>query len=764
MCKTWPLTLVGFAGGTAMAYCQLWLLLLLIIVLLLTCAALYPQHRPRTWLVMITIVLGAGYYNWVSPPPPAALPVQAGMELAGTIQDIPYYNGENTSFTLKCEVPAPYREKIRVVCLYQCQYQRGDTIKLEGDLKPPPKPGNPGEFDYSSYLAYQGIYYNLTVKAAGQAGLIKPAAGPIKWIDSFRSRAELLTRESLSQPEAAVLLGMLLGGRAGMEEEQYTDFQKTGIVHLFSVGGLHVGFLLLLTAWLCSLAGFGHRGKFWVGVCFLLVYGTMVAWPPPVIRAVLMGILGLLAYYSGRENSLLNALAISGLVILLINPANLFNLSFQLTLLATWGLVYLFPLLRERLPFKGWGWDMILIPITAELAVLPLVAYYFNLFTPISIFTNILTTYLAGGAVILGFMAFLLAFFLPSLAALFLFPAGLLIEGILFVVQWTKSIPGAYVWVAAPAAGMIVLYFIAMWAATEALKKQARRRYMLWSGTLGLIFFTSLLLPASFYNRGCLEIVFIDVGQGDAALLKTPQGRFILVDGGGSQFYDVGAKKVLPYLHYRGIRSLDMIINTHPDIDHMQGLESVAEEMNVNCLVLPASIADSEEYLPLRTTAAYKHMPVYTVVSGQQLDLEEGLEIKVLNPPDKIYEGQDFNRESIVLQVKYRDFSALLTGDLPAETMPQLLEEVDLPIFLVKVPHHGSKGSLWPDFYRKLKPHYAVISVGENNPFGHPNAGVLETLAREEIKVLRTDRDGAIVVRSDGRNLTISRTKKDDIR
>ncbi len=759
MHRTWPLVFGSFAVGIWLARIEAWLPLLAALILLLLAAAIFPGFRPRSLGAIIIIGAGIGYCQLMAFPPPLPLPAQHDVEISGIVQDIPYFDGENTSFILKTDLSSPYQKRIRVVCLGQCQFNRGDLVKLRGDLKTPNSPGNPGEFDYPAYLAHQGVYYNLTVKKVNQSALLKPVAGPLKWIGLFRSQVEKLTRQALSQEEAAVLLGMLLGGRAGMEEEQYSDFQKTGIVHLFSVGGLHVGFLLILVAWLTSLMKLGSRGKFWGGVLILLVYGTMVAWPAPVIRAVIMGILGLLAYYSGRENSLLNALAISGLAILLISPDNLFSISFQLTILASWGLIYLFPLVRERMPYKGWIWDLIMLPVCAELAVLPLVAYYFNLFTPVSIFTNVLITYLAGGAVILGFMAFLLTSFLPWLATLLLYPAGLFIELILLIVQWTKVIPGAYLWVATPAVGMVAVYFAAIFTGVQALQQPARRIYAATAATLMIIFMIILLLPAGCHDRGRLQMVFIDVGQGDSILIKTPQGKFMLVDGGGNHNYDVGAKKLLPYLHYRGIRHLDMIINTHPDTDHIQGLESAADELAVNCIILPASLAACQKYEPLRAIAVRQKIPVYTVAVGDQINLEEGIEIKVLNPERLQYEGKDFNQESIVLQVSYGEFSALLTGDVPSEEMGQVLEKVDSTIDVVKVPHHGSKGSLPPGCYQELHPRWAVIQVGENNSFGHPNPEVLDALNQADVDILRTDQDGAVMVRTDGREILITRTK-----
>jgi len=491
--KTWPLCFLSFAAGIALAYYSAWPLFIIAMILAFLAASRYQDNRLQIIMTMILLVAGLGNYQLRTADPPVDLPTSKAVQISGKIQDIPYYDGQKTSYTLQTADSSPYSQHIRVVCLFKANFSRGDFVKLNGDLKPPAEPSNPGQFDYPAYLAQQGIYYNLTVKQPSQATLIISESGLLQWIDVFRHQAEELTLQTLPPQEASVLLGMLLGGRAGMEEEQYTDFQKTGIVHLFSVGGLHVSFLLLLVVWMCSLARLSARSKFWAGVSILLIYGTMVGWPAPVIRAVLMGIIGLLAYYSGRDNGLPNSLAISGLVILILDPGLLFNLSFQLTFLATWGLVYLFPLLRENIPHQGWGWDVVLIPIAVEMAVLPLVAYHFNLFTPISILTNILITYLAGGAVILGFIAFLLASVLPALAALMLYPAGLCIEIILWIVREVKLVPGGYLWVATPAMAMMGIYFLGLLLLVLALRRTSLRRYRLPALLLLVIFFISLL-------------------------------------------------------------------------------------------------------------------------------------------------------------------------------------------------------------------------------------------------------------------------------
>jgi competence protein ComEC len=168
---------------------------------------------------------------------------------------------------------------------------------------------------------------------------------------------------------------------------------------------------------------------------------------------------------------------------------------------------------------------------------------------------------------------------------------------------------------------------------------------------------------------------------------------------------------------------------------------------------------DRKEYQNLESIANSHQIPIVPLRTGQFIKLEEGLEIKVLHPEGESFAGNDFNQQSVVLQIKYGGFSALLSGDIPTEIMPAVLKEAESPITLVKVPHHGSKGGLLPAFYHDLQPRYTVISVADNNPFGHPHPAVLEMLAQAGIKVLRTDQDGAVIVSSDGREMTVSGTK-----
>jgi competence protein ComEC len=247
-----------------------------------------------------------------------------------------------------------------------------------------------------------------------------------------------------------------------------------------------------------------------------------------------------------------------------------------------------------------------------------------------------------------------------------------------------------------------------------------------------------------------MEIVFIDVGQGDAALIKSPRGRFILVDGGGSQFYQVGDMKVIPYLRHRGINNLDLVINTHPDSDHLLGLNEVIGQMQVKRFAFPRSLQHSPDYQSTFVQTRLKSILLLPLQAGQVVRIEPGFYLEILYPHYEKDTVPDNNHHSLVIRCRYGSSSVLLMGDLDQEGMRELVAHKSLlHCDLIKVPHHGSRTSLLEGFYADCSPRAAVISVG-NNQFGHPHPEVLEELAALGVRVYRTDLNGAVRCTSNG--------------
>jgi competence protein ComEC len=253
-----------------------------------------------------------------------------------------------------------------------------------------------------------------------------------------------------------------------------------------------------------------------------------------------------------------------------------------------------------------------------------------------------------------------------------------------------------------------------------------------------------------------LTITVIDVGQGDSILVQAPSGRTMLIDGGGrageaTRGYDVGREVVVPALMARGVRRIDVLVVTHPHEDHIGGLGAVVAALPVGMVLDPMLAEDNEQYRELRAAIKRKHISVHRATEGQQLDLGDGVLLEVLNPPDPRLMGASANDSSVVMRLTSQHFSMLLTADiehLGAVHVARLGDEIRSTV--LKVPHHGSAGDAGSGLVQTVRPALAVISVGENNQFGHPSPETLRELEAVGAKVMRTDRDGAVTTRVRG--------------
>lgn len=262
-----------------------------------------------------------------------------------------------------------------------------------------------------------------------------------------------------------------------------------------------------------------------------------------------------------------------------------------------------------------------------------------------------------------------------------------------------------------------------------------------------------------------LRVTFLDVGQGDACVIEGPTGRVVVVDGGGRPGTDErdggdpGARVVVPFLRHRGISAVDLLIPTHPDDDHVQGLIALVDRLRVRQALDGGYPGDSAPYARLRERLRRRGIPVVTARRGQRIDLGGGARIEVLHPPAYVLGGADAstNNHSVVLRVVYRRARLLLTGDAEAEAEADLLQSgVDLSADLLKVGHHGSRRSSGDAFLAAVAPSLAVISSGRDNIYNHPHPEVVERLSRRNIRIFRTDRDGAITVETDGTRLRVT--------
>lgn len=746
----WVEIFIAFALGIILAYYKLSFLACIFMSFILLAYYILSCKLARYMLIPAFILLtGSIYFDLNKVGFPSSLPAEAdNFAIKGKIISYPRCDDSKCSFILETGDERLYSKKIQVFAYFDVGLNRGDEIWIRGRLFTPDEPGNPGEFDYAGFLAKEKIRYILSADEEKDFKLVKKAAGINLVFNYCREQTEKVVKDTLPDKEAGILLGMLLGKKEEISPAEYREFQKSGIVHIFAVSGLHVGFLVLLTSFILSWLSLTPGAKTVGYYIVLLLYGSIVGWPVSVIRAVIMALVMVTAFYLKRGSNPLNSLGLAGFIILLLDPYSLFKIGFQLSIAATWGLLYIYPQLKKTLGCQKWWLDLLFIPFSAQLAVLPLIAYYFHLFTPAALITNIFVSYLAGGAIIAGFLGMISSLVFPFLSPVFLYPAGFMIHIMQAVVKIANLIPFSYIWVKIPDIWLVIFYYAGVLILCHALLSEYKKGT--WAGALILLaFFVFLLWPPSYYNRGILEVTFVDVGQGDSIFIKTPQGKFILLDGGGSRLTEVEERKLLPFLHSRGINRFYMLINSHPDIDHLKGLEKVAKEHKTHFLCIPASLAAVPEYQDIKSAVLNQEGKVLYLRRGQEIYVEKDLVLEIMHPGGK-YSGGKYNDYSLVIYMKYRDFSILLVGDIEEKGIKELLAKGGFKTAdVVKVPHHGSRGSLSPEFYDQVDPRLAVISVGKNN-FGHPHAEVLDLLQDKKIKILRTDHNGAITLLSDG--------------
>lgn len=659
----------------------------------------------------------------------------------------------------------------------------GDRVMFRGRLDFPAGAANPGDFDYREYLARRGVLCRLEARdlplvlGSGEKDfrclLLRLAA-------RARLRIERGIEEGLPDGQASFLKGVLLGAKEEITPEDQEVYRRTGVMHLFAVSGLHLGFVLFFFLALAGLLRLGRGFTFLLTASGLLGYAALVGFPSSVNRAAVMGLTGTAAHLWHRRKDMLASLALAAFVILLCNPGALLDPGFQLSFAATWGIFSLTAPLGAFLPLpRGWK-EAVAIPLAAQLAVLPLTAFYFQQISLLGLVANILVVPLAGLVVNLGLAGMLLSLLHGSLGGPFFTAAGALalpVQGLLGVLA---GAPGGALAVPAPpwcltAAwfALLALFGWSLRAGSEVsfphfrFRSPARRWLPL--SLLGLVLTAFWLYwgPGLGGAPGRLRVTFINVGQGDAVLLEMPNGRRLLVDGGGKpafsrSSFDPGRHVVVPYLTRQGIRRLDLVVNSHPHEDHLGGLLAVLENLQVKEAAAPPVAHPTPLWLEFEALLEEKQIPLHRVRAGAVFHLDPRVEIAVIHPPSRLLAGtrSDLNNNSLVLHVKYGSIAFLLPGDIEQEGMAALEEAVRrgslnrelLQAVVLKAPHHGSATSISQEFAGLVRPEVVVVCVGPN-PFGHPAPEALRFWEKQKAKVMRTDLHGALTFETDGKRL-----------
>lgn len=593
---------------------------------------------------------------------------------------------------------------------------------------------NPGGFDYGAYLAREGIHVVGTAPAERIVTLDAPRP---PWPARVRRAALGAMEATLPPVSAALLAGLLIGERAGLPPEVDEAFRRAGVYHVLAVSGFNVALLAGTVFTLATLARGGRRAAALAAIAVVIAFALVVGPEPSVIRAALMAVLVLTALLLERDAFVLNSLALAALAVLAVRPGDLADPGFQLSFAATLGIV-LAPLPR-RLLLGSLG-----VSLAAQLSVLPITLTHFNQVSTVGILANLVVVPLAGAATVLGLGAVGLVPLSQSIAAVAFDATWPILIALRGAVALAAAVPGVLVHLPAPHWTALIAYTAALLLALAWWRLRSDRPALaarLGAGGLGLML-ASLGIAAWPLLRppdGRLRLTVLDVGQGDAIVLEAPDGRAVLIDagGGGPMRLDVGERVVAPFLWNRGVLSLAAAVVTHADADHAGGMAAVQRLFRVHEVAAAGTFADGPRWLGGATVSALH--PDASSAAGQRTTTRR-------------------NDGALVLRLEYGLVSFLLASDIGAPSEAELLARgTPLAATVLKVAHHGSRTSSTAPFLAAVRPTLAVISVGARNPYGHPDPATLARLAATGARVLRTDRDGAVIFETDGRRLDVMR-------
>lgn len=675
----------------------------------------------------------------------------------------------------------PVQGLVRVTTGSLTRYVYGQPVQLQGHLA---APGQFDRFDYRAYLARQRVH---SVMLYPQITLLDGPPQGAWWrrqVYALRARGEMVIQRSLPEPYAALANGILLGIDAGIPDELYEQFTRTGASHVLVISGSNVALLAgaMIAFWSRVL---GKRRAWLPALLAIALYAVLVGGEAAVVRAAVMGGLVVAAIGLQRRSLALVSLAAACWAMTLVNPSALWDVGFQLSAAATAGLILLVPRItaaakrfapptadRSRPHHLAAGLlaDGLAVSLAASLMVAPLLAYHFGQVSMLGLLANLLIVpvqpwIMAWGSV--GMVAGVAGLAQAAQALLWIPWLGLVWT--VQVVQHAAALPGAQIAVTgfdgyrlAASYGVLALLLgrrrVTVWGrkAGDRLRQAGGAHFTqpavtLLLGTAAILVWTSLATRPD----GGLHVWFLDVDQGDGILIQTPSGRQVLVDGGRHPtllLSELGA--VMPFWD----RSLDLLVLTHPDSDHMDAQIEVAQRLDIGQAVTTAPSIAQPEALPWQTALAQRAIPLKLLHAGGWIDLGDGVALWVLWPPSVPVQGEQADNEnSLVLKLVYGDFSLLLTGDAGLDSEQRWLEMgAPLAATVLKVGHHGSASSTGSAFVAAVNPQMAVIQVGENR-YGHPTQTVLDTLAGRT--VLRTDEVGRIHLRTDGQQIVLDKER-----
>lgn len=554
-----------------------------------------------------------------------------------------------------------------------------------------------------------------------------------------KSFARLLPKEHIG-----ILEGMIIGDTSYISEEVKNNFRDSGISHLLAVSGANVAYILIL----CKFAFekiFGRNISNGLTIIFIILFAILSGMSASVVRAAIMTIVIVLSEFLIQKPNTYTSISFSALLILLYNPIIIYDIGFLLSFSGTLGIIIfnkrIHAFLESKIKVnkeKVFGKivavfiETLSVTFSAQIVVTPITLYFFNTFSCISILANLIIVPATGSVTIVGIIMYVVSLVYMPLAKVISYFIYSIISFVIFSASLFAHTPGSSILLPTPSIFVIILYYVIIY---NLLFIKNRKVYIL-SFLIVIALIILNIIPRKYIN-----VNMIDVGQGDAIYIETPNRKNILIDSGGTEGsdYDIGENVLVPYILDKGRNSVDYAFLSHMHEDHIEGICTVIQKLKLKNLIIGKQEGDSELYSEVIDAANEHKVNVIIVEQGDKIEID-GITFDVVFAEKK---NENVNNMSLILKLVYGDVSMLFTGDAEKE----LEEKINVKTNILKVAHHGSKTSSTEEFLRKNMPQVALISVGENNSYGHPNKEVLERLRKMNTQIYRTDLNGEIYMK-----------------
>ncbi|MGE0083239.1 MAG: DNA internalization-related competence protein ComEC/Rec2 [Desulfococcaceae bacterium] len=705
-------------------------------------------------------------------------------KICGTVRSSPEMQGDRIKFILHAQLlddNIPVSGRMLVTGrAEECSISPGDRIAFSGKIRNISSFSNPGAFDYRRHMSFQSVWCTVYIRKNSLSRLKEnPEQSFFRSLENFRIRTDELIRKNSPEDAGAVLSALIIGYKNSISDSLRNFFSQAGIAHLLAISGLHMGMIATFSFAVFLWAGYRIlpgkqfddmrcRAAFF-SLFPMIAYGMISGLSPATQRALIMGTVCIAAVLINKNQDTFNTMTIAAMLILIIHPPGLFSISFQLSFVAVAAIIFGFSLNFQAEKEIGnriteWLFSALKSSFFAIMGTMPLTMCYFSQFSLTGLISNLIFIPLIGLLILpLGLSGVFISLFSMAAAEQLIEITAFMLSYSLAMLPFFANLPLSSMKTFTPTLLETALHYLLFWAACILISSEKEKRLRKYAFTVLILTLTALAgdvlywMHQRFWHKD-LEITVIDVGQGSSALIEFPGGKSMLIDGGGfydPSSFDVGAAVVAPFLWQKKIMSADIMVLSHPEGDHMNGLFYIARHFAVKELWTSGAGISSDNYKYFMETVKkagirvpdFSHIPGSAEISG--------VKIEILWPPADFLQTREkelwlrkYNNTSLTVRISLGDFSILFPGDIETVAEAELVkaEGKNLRTKILVAPHHGCGTSSSSVFLDHVLPESVIISAGLQNRFNCPSPEVVTRYEERGCTIYRTDMHGAVSI------------------